>query len=248
MEKIIRRILREITETEYLYWKLPKKLINELGIELYNESDVAYLNEIHFDTREILIELYTHINGELEWYDGITNVPSTFKGIYSFPLDELPKSVKDFIGRRLDPKYMKYIITEDQNKTISDKLKSMVKKYGWEKTSKSVGGPKNLMKLLKINDPMDFLNLFNDLDVVQSQERPNLTLFRYVNGNNMVIYNKENGETYVNYYDIWSFLENNFGLNRGEIQGLIKDWLGEVYNLRVNTPKDLVGINNRNVG
>jgi hypothetical protein len=118
MKKIIKRILREITETEYLYWRLPKKLINELGIELYNEDDVAYLNEIHFDTREILVELYTHVNGELEWYDGITDVPPTFEGVYSFPLDELPKSVKDFIGRRLDPKYMKYIITEDQNKIL----------------------------------------------------------------------------------------------------------------------------------
>jgi hypothetical protein len=118
MKKIIKRILREITETEYLYWRLPKKLIDELGIELYDEDDVAYLNEIHFDTREILVELYTHVNGELEWYDGITDVPSTFEGVYSFPLDELPKSVKDFIGRRLDPKYMKYIITEDQNKIL----------------------------------------------------------------------------------------------------------------------------------
>jgi hypothetical protein len=120
MEKIIRRILREITETEYLYWRLPKKLIDELGIELYDEDDVAYLNEIHFDTREILVELYTHINGELEWYDGITDVPSTFEGVHSFPLDELPKSVKDFIGRRLDPKYMKYLVTEEHimKKTI----------------------------------------------------------------------------------------------------------------------------------
>jgi hypothetical protein len=114
MEKTIKRILREITETHYLYWRLPRKLINELGIELYDENDVAYLNEIHFDTRNILVELYTHVNGELEWYDGITDVPSTFEGVYTFPLDELPRSVKDFISRRLDPKYMKYIITESQ--------------------------------------------------------------------------------------------------------------------------------------
>jgi hypothetical protein len=114
MEKTIKRILREITETHYLYWRLPRKLINELGIELYDENDVAYLNEIHFDTRNILVELYTHVNGELEWYDGITDVPSTFEGVYTFPLDELPRSVKDFISRRLDPKYMKYIITESK--------------------------------------------------------------------------------------------------------------------------------------
>jgi hypothetical protein len=130
---------------------------------------------------------------------------------------------------------MKIIITEDQNKTISDKLKSMVKKYGWEKTSKSVGGPKNLMKLLKIKTPMDFLNLFNDLDIVQSEEIDGWTLFRYVNGNNMFIYDKENRSVYVNHYDIWSFLRDNFGLLRGEIKELMKDWLGEVHNLRINT-------------
>ena len=130
---------------------------------------------------------------------------------------------------------MKIIITEDQSNTISDKLKSMIKQIGWENASKSVGGFKNLMKLLKIKTPMDFLNLFNDLNVVQSEKNPDWTLFRYEKGKNMVVYDKENGYAYVNYRDIWSFLENNFGLNYGETQELIKYWLGEVYNLRVNT-------------
>ena len=137
---------------------------------------------------------------------------------------------------------MKIIITEDKSNTISDKLKSMVKQYGLIKSSKSVGGPKNLMKLLKIKTPMDFLNLFNDLNVVQSEEDHSLTLFRYEKGINMMIYDKENRgvenrSVYVNYDDIWLFLEENFDLKYKEIQGLIKDWLGEVYNLRGVTPK-----------
>jgi hypothetical protein len=74
------------------------------------------------------------------------------------------------------------------------------------------------------------------LDIVQSKERPNWTLFRYVKGKNMVVYDKETGYAYVNYDDIWSFLENNFGLNYGETQELIKEWLSEVYNLRGVTP------------
>ena len=92
------------------------------------------------------------------------------------------------------------------------------------------------MKILKIDTPMDYLNLFNDLDVVQSEKNPDWALFRYVKGNNMFIYDKENGYAYSNYDDIWSFLENNFGLKFSEIRGLIKDWLGEVYNLRGVTP------------
>ena len=67
---------------------------------------------------------------------------------------------------------MKIIITEDQSNTISDKLKSMVKKYGWEKTSRSVGGFKNLAKLSKIKTPMDFLNLFiGNFDQIQNQQK-----------------------------------------------------------------------------
>jgi hypothetical protein len=131
---------------------------------------------------------------------------------------------------------MKIIITEEQNRTISDKLKSITKKMGWRTASKSVGGFRNLIKLGFNNNPMEFLNLFNDLNVVQSEEDHSLTLFRYEKGNNMFIYNKENGDAYVNYDDIWSFLEKSFDLKSNEIQELIKDWLGEVYNLRGVTP------------
>jgi hypothetical protein len=121
----------------------------------------------------------------------------------------------------------------------------MIKQIGWENASKSVGGFKNLMKLLKIKTPMDFLNLFNDLNVVQGERNPNLTLFRYEKGNNMVVYDRETGYAYVNYDDIWSFLRYNFDLNNSEIQELIKYWLGEVYNLRVNTARTLISGNSK---
>jgi hypothetical protein len=52
----------------------------------------------------------------------------------------------------------------------------------------------------------------------------------------MVVYDKETGYAYVNYDDIWTFLEDNFGLNYIEIQGVMKEWLFEVYNLRGVTP------------
>ena len=135
---------------------------------------------------------------------------------------------------------MKIIITESQKKllfenSVKDSLIDILKTDGWKSAVELVGGPKNLMKLLKIKTPMDFLNLFNDLDVVQSQERPDWTLLRYEKGDNMVIYDKKNEYANVNYYVIWSFLRDNFGLNYREIEGLIKDWLGEDYNLRVNT-------------
>ena len=47
-----------------------------------------------------------------------------------------------------------------------------------------------------------------------------------------MVYDKKNEIVYLNYYVILSFLEDGFGLNYEEIQDIIKEWLGETYNLR----------------
>ena len=131
---------------------------------------------------------------------------------------------------------MKIIITENQNSKLQTKLKDLVKDYGWEAASKAIGGSNKLAKIAFNNNPMEFLHIFDDLDVVQSEENKNWSLFRYTPKYNVMIYNKENSGLYVSYDDIWSFLGGNFGLKYSEIQELIKEWLGEVYNLRGVTP------------
>ena len=127
---------------------------------------------------------------------------------------------------------MKIIITEEQQDSIKTKLQKMVKNLGWKKTSKAVGGLENLAKLGFNNDPFEFLNLFNDLDVIQSEEEENWTLFRYKKHNNLMIYDRKNETVYIDYDEIWSFFNSGFGLEHQEIQELTKEWLGEVYNLR----------------
>lgn len=131
---------------------------------------------------------------------------------------------------------MKYIISEQQNNKLVDKLTNNIKSDGWNNTAKLVGGDENLIKLLGITSPMEFLHLFDDMDVVQSEQNPELTLFRYNKGNNLMVYNKKNEAVYVNYRDIWSILKEIFGLKYSEIQEVVKEWLDEVYNLRGVTP------------
>jgi len=128
---------------------------------------------------------------------------------------------------------VKRVIKENSTK---DYLIDIIKNDGWQTASELVGGIENLKKLTGIETPMEFLNLFNDLDVVQSEEDHSLTLFRYEKGKNMVVYDKENGYTNVNYDNIWAFLGEGFGLKYNEIQGVMKEWLSEVYNLRGVTP------------
>jgi len=127
---------------------------------------------------------------------------------------------------------MKFIITEEQQNSIKTKLQKMVKKLGWRKTANAVNGPKNLAQLAFNNDPFDFLNLFNDFDITQSEEAPSWILYRYKKYENLMVYDKKNEIVYINYYVIWSFLEDGFGLNYEEIQGITKEWLVETYNLK----------------
>ncbi len=133
---------------------------------------------------------------------------------------------------------VKRVIKENDGKNSLIKL---VKENGWQTASKFVGGIENLKRLVGIETPMDFLNIFTDLDVAQSEEEPNLTLFRYEQGNNMMIYDRKIDYVFINIPNIWSFLEEDFGLDYDEVQEIMKVWLSEVYNLRGITPESDFG-------
>ena len=127
---------------------------------------------------------------------------------------------------------MKIIISENQKKNL---LKSIVKKHGWEYASKLAGEPNELAELVFNNDPMEFLNMFNDMDVVQSESDINWTLYRYEKGHNLMVYDRTNVYVVISYSDIWLFLEDGFGLKYSDIQVFTKRWVDEAYNLRGDT-------------
>jgi hypothetical protein len=124
---------------------------------------------------------------------------------------------------------MKIIITENQKKSINIELQNIIKDDGWETAAKFVGGIDNLKKLVGIKTPMEFLNLFNDLDVVQSKKNPDSTLFKDKNGNNLMVHNNSNVN--IDYNNIWSFLGEGFGLDFYETKKLTELWLYDAYNL-----------------
>lgn len=112
LRTIIKKVLKEsLTETEPLWYRVPNRIVDELGIELYFPDDEVYVVEIHFDTRNVLIGLYTHddVTNELMPYQDSHLIPGNFKEYYQVPLDELPHSLKVLIFRRLDPEYHKYL-------------------------------------------------------------------------------------------------------------------------------------------
>ena len=111
-------------------------------------------------------------------------------------------------------------------------IKDLIKSQGIDYTIQAVGGFDNLRGVLNINNPMDFLHLFDDLEQVKSEKKENWTLFRYKKGENLMIYDRKNEIVYINNYEIWLFLEDKFGLSYYETQRITQDWLDEVYNLR----------------
>jgi len=129
--------------------------------------------------------------------------------------------------------------TITENISLKEKLKNLIKKVGFESVTKIVGSLNKTFEIFDIKEPMGFLNLFNDLESVQSEKYEHWTLYRYKKGHNIMIYDRKNEVVYINYYEIWSVLEDKFGLNYSERQELTKRWLDEVYNLRGVTPQHL---------
>jgi hypothetical protein len=109
MKRIIRRILKEeyeLTETEYMGNIIPYDLVNELGIKLHNEGDVASISEIQFDTKRIVIELFTYDEyGDYVNYEDSRLIPDGFKYIYLFYINDLPINFIKFLLKELNDKY-----------------------------------------------------------------------------------------------------------------------------------------------
>ena len=141
---------------------------------------------------------------------------------------------------------VKKVIKEN---SLRQDLIQQIKEDGWKSASELVGGYENLKKLVGFKTPMDFLHLFDDLNVINSEEKPNLTLFRYEIGNKLMVYNSVNNVVYINYNKIWRGLEIVFfELNDFEIQELTQEWLYEVYDLRgVTTKADMLITGNPNI-
>ena len=120
------------------------------------------------------------------------------------------------------------ILKEESTKQF---LIDEIKYFGIESAARLVGDIDNLFSVLNIETPIDFLYLFNDLDVVKSNDRPEIMLFRYKKGKNLMAFDNKNNSVSINYYEIWSILENNFQLSKDEIKKLTEEWLYEVYGL-----------------
>jgi len=124
---------------------------------------------------------------------------------------------------------MKIIITENR-------LEKVLKQSGTDKTIQLIGGWENFCKVFKIESPMDFLHLFDDLEEFHSTENSNFLLYRYRPGKNIMIYNTTENRVGISNEEILNFVTNRdlFGSSpEFKPKEIIQTWLNEVYNLDV---------------
>ena len=140
---------------------------------------------------------------------------------------------------------MKIIISERQQKlikenSVKDDLIQMIKDGDWKSTAELVGGDKNLKKLLGFNDPMDFLNLYNDLNVDMGDNGRGIFTNNY--GDRIITISPNSmGKVFasVDSHVIWAPFRYLFPYTNAETANLIRKWLKEVYGIKVFIAKEV---------
>lgn len=96
---------------------------------------------------------------------------------------------------------IRHILKEE---TIKNILIDIIKNEGVISVEKYVGGFQNLKDAIDVHNSVAFLNLFSDLERVESEENPNVFLYRYKKGKNIIVIDERDDDmrnvyTYVNY-------------------------------------------------
>lgn len=124
---------------------------------------------------------------------------------------------------------MKIILTENR-------VEQVLKKFGVDKTVKLLGGWETFRNVFNINTYEEYLHLFDDLDISQSTEIPKYRLYKYNDGENIIIYNTIDDRVGINDNIIRSVLEQDLLGLKPELNNskeIIQKWLSDVYNLDV---------------
>lgn len=144
-----------------------------------------------------------------------------------------PWMVPTLINNKLEDEGM---ITENK----VDKLKYLLNREGASTTIKLMGGWDRFCKIFNLSGPMDFLHLFDDLEAVQSEDKFDYILFRYQEGNNLMVYDKRLKCLYISDDEIWDFLNKYLGIEYYSIIEYTKKWAEDVFHLNPKRTEPLM--------
>ena len=119
-----------------------------------------------------------------------------------------------------------------KEETLKHILIDMIKNEGWKSVQKYVGDVQDLKNATGIHNSVVFLNLFSDLDRVESEEYRSIFLYRYEKGKNVMVFEERDNGMYVhiNYDIIFGPLANfKETIRYDEKTQTIKRWLIRAY-------------------
>ena len=128
-------------------------------------------------------------------------------------------------------KIVKRVIKEEKL-SKSDVLKKHVLKYGWEDVAERIGGFDVLYKHAFNNDYNGFLNLYNNLDLVNIKDEDDI--FKYVDegGNIILVYDEFTESVHVSHNLIWSFFSyNGLKFHYVKVENILMEWIKTNYNI-----------------
>ena len=255
LQETIRRIIREeLNESTYLRRRIDMELFEKEFYENLNYATNIFLTSrrerqpVTFPKFKKRVMDYLIDNYHSELTNGGLSDDYPYDEVYEY----LSSHFHDKIKERYDVAFGEDVnesvnrIAEGQQGSIKIELLNMVKDMGWRLSAKVINGSEKLAKLAFNNDPMEFLHMFDDMDIVQSESNQYWTLFRYKERYNLMVYQEGIKQINVSYKDIWSFLTMGFDLRDSEIKEIINIWLDEVYNIRGVEPFELLEFNSGN--
>jgi len=126
---------------------------------------------------------------------------------------------------------VKRIVREN---TTKDSLINIIKNDGWGYAADLVGGSKNLKKLSGIIEPIDFLNLYNELNVNMNDDNTRGILTNNEGDRVISISTSKNNKVFALVdTSIWYPLEFGFLHNNAITANLVRQWLKDVYGIKV---------------
>lgn len=118
-----------------------------------------------------------------------------------------------------------------KEESLKQTMLDQIKQDGVYETSKLVGGIGALLNLLGIEEPMDFLHLFDNLKMTKLDR---LSLVRFIDKSDqqIMVYDTKLKYLYLNIKQICDILINHFDLDVKE-EELVKEWVKNTYGLDV---------------
>ena len=122
---------------------------------------------------------------------------------------------------------IRHIIKEETNRKT--RMVKIINNIGIDKTIEMIGGFDKFEKIMDINDPMDYLHLFNGMDEVESKQYEKSFIYRFNPKRNIMMVNPNVERVYINQYEIWNVLRREFVLNNNEALDAVNEWLKDEY-------------------